>query len=118
MTMGGKAPTFPIYTVVDADRPAPNFMVDRTSNPYVWSALVFSTSEKAVDFAKHMMFTDEKLNMSFSVITSEKEFRGILIAITELCDKIKWVHLDPSDSRRTPKRWLVKDLIDTPSRKG
>lgn len=104
--------TMPIYAVVDMRRPLPNFIIDRTSSIYSWTLLVFSTAKQASDFAMGMMASDKGLKLDFTIIHTSDEFRGILVALSELCPALKWVHLDPSTARRNPKRFAVKDMID------
>lgn len=118
MTMAGKALTFPVYSIVDVNRCLPNFLLDR-SNPEAHCALIFSTAKKAIEFADRLMICDRELRLNFSIIQTENEFRGILIALSELLPALKWVHLDPADSgRRAPRRWAVQDLIDLQTKKG
>lgn len=111
MTQGGKQLTAPLYGIVDTERPLPNFLIDR-SNPYTWTMFVFSTAEKASVFASRLMKSDPKLRLTFSVIHTDDEFRGILGALCERIPQLKWVHQDPTDSRRSPRRWEAKDLVN------
>lgn len=106
----GKRLQTPVYLLTDTKRPSPNYLVDsngHASTLYAWTTMKLAT-EYAVDHTLR--------KFDIIIINSAQEFRGILSGILDR--GIEWLHWDPSEARRTPRRFKIEDVLNVTSKEN
>lgn len=102
----GKSIRMPVYLLADTKRPPPNFLVDGLP-PHITTLYAWTSEKKAKEFAVKASLKDFQL----ITISSEQAFRGVLGTIVDCHPTVRWLHWDPSDTRRAPRRFAIKNLI-------